>query len=83
MTDDVVYCIICNMLKTGSRYCFISTIFRKFKIKEKIENGSITEADFKKQRLFAGALQYEEEHLWLKRLKQDLLSSPKDEIQQR
>ncbi|GLH02160.1 Uncharacterized protein GBIM_08199 [Gryllus bimaculatus] len=55
----------------------------KFKIKEKIENGSITEADFKKQRLFAGALQYEEEHLWLKRLKQDLLSSPKDEIQQR
>ncbi|XP_067010414.2 VPS9 domain-containing protein 1 isoform X2 [Anabrus simplex] len=59
------------------------TAERKFCIKEKIGNGKITEADFRKQRLYAEALQYEEEHLWLKRLKQDLLNSPHDERRQR
>lgn len=55
----------------------------KFKIKEKIQCGSITEADFKKQRLFAAALQYEEEHSWLNKLKQELLLFPEDEEKQR
>jgi hypothetical protein len=56
---------------------------RKFQISEKIENGTITETDFKKQRLYAAALQYEEENLWLKKSKQDLLLQPRDEKLQR
>lgn len=55
----------------------------KFQISEKIENGTITETDFKKQRMFAAALQYEEENSWLKKSKQDLLLQPQDEKLQR
>lgn len=56
---------------------------RKFQINEKIENGTITETDFKKQRVYAAALQYEEENLWLKKSKQDQLLQPEDEKLQR
>jgi hypothetical protein len=56
---------------------------RKFQINEKIEKGTITETDFKKQRVYAAALQYEEENSWLKKLKQDLLLQPEDEKLQR
>jgi hypothetical protein len=60
-----------------SLYC------RKFQIIEKIENGTIAETDFKKQRVYAAALQYEEENPWLKKSKQDLLLQPQDETLQR
>jgi hypothetical protein len=56
---------------------------RKFQIVEKIQNGTITETDFKKQRLYAAALQYEEENSWLKKSKQDLMFQPQDETLQR
>jgi hypothetical protein len=56
---------------------------RKFQISEKIENGTITETDFKKQRVYAAALQYEEENSWLKKSKQDLLLQPQEENLQR
>jgi hypothetical protein len=56
---------------------------RKFQISEKIENGTITEMDFKKHRVYAAALQYEEENSWLKKSKQDVLFHPQDEKLQR
>ncbi|KAJ9582194.1 hypothetical protein L9F63_003460, partial [Diploptera punctata] len=55
----------------------------KFQINEKIENGTITEIDFKKQRVYAASLQYEEENPWLNKLKQDFLYQPQDEKMQR
>jgi hypothetical protein len=55
----------------------------KFQITEKIEHGTITETDFKKQRLYAAALQYEEEHPWLKKSTRDLLFKQQDEKLQR
>ncbi|XP_069692434.1 VPS9 domain-containing protein 1-like [Periplaneta americana] len=55
----------------------------KFQINEKIESGTITEADFKKQRVYSAALQFEEENSWFKKLKQDVLFQPHDERLQR
>ncbi|XP_021941403.1 uncharacterized protein LOC110840581 isoform X2 [Zootermopsis nevadensis] len=55
----------------------------KFKINEKIKSGTITEMDFKKHRVYAAALQYEEENFWLKKSKQDILFHPQDEKLQR
>jgi hypothetical protein len=46
-------------------------------------SGTITETDFKKQRLYAAALQYEEEHPWLKKSTQDLLFKQQDDKLQR
>ncbi|PSN38903.1 hypothetical protein C0J52_20077 [Blattella germanica] len=55
----------------------------KFQINEKIVSGTIMEVDFKKQRVYASSLQYEEENPWLYKLKQDILFQPEDEKLQR